>query len=349
MRSVCFQWVRLYSTGAFQTGEVDLSTHDAKASPTVATVIVTFNPDEGALARLLHALAPQVDFGVIVDNGSKNAKVVAGLADRFGLEIQNHQTNLGIAAAQNRGITRVLDRGADFVLLSDQDSVPDEGMVANLLRTYQAETTPNPFFPGAQIALPGFQSETVAPVAAVGPVPADGRGVAGEGLVYSFTTWGAKRRYIPGEGETMEVPFVLASGCLIPREALLDVGPMNEGLFIDHVDLAWCMRAGAMGYRILVSGSAHLTHALGEEKVTLPWGRQVHAQSPFRNYFMVRNTLLLQRAPFMPLAWKLGYLSYLTKYLGFYALAGLKEPARLRQLGAGVRDGLLGRTGPRPL
>lgn len=326
-----------------------MSTHKAGSAPAIATVIVTFNPDEGALAALLGALIPQVDFGVIVDNGSKNVQAIGALAEQFGLEIQTHEANLGIAAAQNRGIAEVLNRGADFVLLSDQDSVPGEGMVASLLDTYNAETTPSPFFPGSQIMLPGFQSETVAPVAAVGPVPTDGRGTEGEALVYSFTTWGAKRRYIPGEGETMEVPFVLASGCLIPRAALLRVGPMNEGLFIDHVDLAWCMRAGAMGYRILVTGNAHLTHALGEEKVALPWGRQVHAQSPFRNYFMVRNTLLLQRAQFMPLAWKLGYLSYLTKYLGFYALVGLKEPARLRQLSAGLRDGLLGRTGPRPL
>lgn len=324
-----------------------MSTHEAGANPTVAAVIVTFNPDEGALMRLLDALVPQVDFAVIVDNGSRHQAAIAEMAASFGLELLQLTGNRGIAAAQNRGIERVLRLGAKFVLLSDQDSVPAQDMVANLLRTYQAETTPNPFFPGAQIALPGFESETVTPVAAVGPVPTDGRGVVGEGLVYSFTTWGAKRRYVPGEGETMEVPFVLASGCLIPRDVLHKVGPMNEGLFIDHVDLAWCMRAGAMGYRILVSGSAHLTHALGEKKVTLPGGRQVHAQSPFRNYFMVRNTLLLQRAPFLPLAWKLGYLSYLAKYLGFYTLVGTREPERFGQLGAGIRDGLLGRTGPR--
>lgn len=324
-----------------------MSTQGTASPGAVAAVVVTFNPDGQALSRLLDALAPQVDFGVIVDNGSANAAEIVSLGREYDFELDECGKNVGIAAAQNRGITRVLEMGADFVLLSDQDSVPAPGMVGSLLRTYNAATKPNRFFPGSPVALSGFHSETVLPVAAVGPVPTDGRGSRSEALVYSFTTWGAKRRHIPGEGETMEVPFVLASGSLIPRAALTDVGPMNEGLFIDHVDLAWCMRAGAMGYRILVDGSAYLFHSLGEDKVTLPWGRQVHAQSPFRNYFMVRNTLLLQRASFMPLAWKLGYLSYLGKYLGFYALAGVREPERFRQLAAGIRDGALGRVGPR--
>ena len=122
---------------------------------------------------------------------------------------------------------------------------------------------------------------------------------------------------------------------------------MNESLFIDHVDLAWCLRAIENGFRIMVSGSAHLTHDLGEDKIVLPWGREIHAQSPERNYYMVRNTLFLEKAWFMPRAWKLGYLSYLAKYLGFYTLLGLREPARLRSLAQGLRDGLAGRGGRR--
>lgn len=376
----------------------------------VSAVIVTFNPEGDGLRELLTALRPQVASGVIVDNGSANADVVGALAEEYCLHFFACETNLGIAAAQNRGMTWALREGATHVLLSDQDSIPAPDMVGQLLECLEDESARG-------------EREGLAPVAAVGPVPTDARGTGedesfpatsegnagasgeaveearenlhwrevgansgkdgGEGherattladhqrnarkdsppqdagqrfpvspesaLVYSFTTWGAKRRTIPGPGEILEVPFVLASGCLIPREALVTVGPMNESLFIDHVDLAWCLRAVAMGYRILVCGSAHLTHALGEDKVTLPGGRQVHAQSVARNYFMVRNTLFLWRASFLPLAWKLGYLSYLTKYLAFYTVMGLGEPRRLRELGAGVRDGLLGRGGPRPL
>lgn len=320
----------------------------------VGAVIVTYCPDESALRRLLVNLAPQIDFGVIVDNGSTNSPQISGLAGEFNIDLIECGMNLGIAAAQNRGIVYLLNRGADFVLLSDQDSVPAPNMVAQLLATFQMTMSSDGLDPHAiqeggeppaSIPVPAreFRSKPGRPLAAVGPVPLDERGASEHALVYSFTKWGPKRRRVPAKGEVMEVPFVLASGCLISRSALLDVGPMNESLFIDHVDLAWCLRAWDRGYRIIVDGSALLQHSLGDDKATLAWGREVHVQSAMRNYYMVRNTLYLEAAPFMPVEWKLGYLSYLVKYLGFYVLVGASHPDRWRQLAAGLRDGLRGR------
>ncbi len=253
---------------------------------------------------------------------------VHDLAKEYDATFIGCDQNIGIAAAQNLGIERALMGDATHVLLSDQDSVPTLDMVQQLHRCLEE-----------QAALPDAR-----PIAAVGPVPLDKRGSREDALVYSFTDWGPKRRAIPAEGDVLEVPFVLASGCLIPREALLNIGPMNKGLFIDHVDLAWCLRAVDMGYRILICGDARLIHELGEETTRLPGGREIHVQSPVRAYYMVRNTLLLMRAPFMPLKWKLGYLPYLTKYLGFYALAPGRGK-RLPLMARGLRDGVTGRTG----
>ncbi len=308
----------------------------------VCAVVVTFQPETDELTTLLAALRPQVTGLVIVDNGSREPDLLHDMAAGFDSQLVLLEKNQGIARAQNLGIALALEQGFDAVLLSDQDSVPAPDMVAQLTRTLIGASKPAPFFPAAGNLLPSFTSEASKPIAAVGPVPVDERGSENSALVYSFTTWGPKRRNIPQEGEVLEVPFVLASGCLILKDALLDVGPMNESLFIDHVDLAWCLRALEKGYRILVDGSARLTHSLGEEKTVLPTGREIHVQSPMRNYYMVRNTLWLTRAPFMPVPWKLGYLPYLVKYLGFYALLSLKEPHRFKGLMRGLRDGLRG-------
>ena len=296
---------------------------------TVAAVIVTYNPDEDGLAALLDALRPQISRGVIVDNGSANSPAISRFAGQYGVDLIECGENIGIAAAQNKGIVHVLNQGATHVLLSDQDSVPAPNMVSILLETFT------------------LFADDDRPIAAVGPLPVDARGSRDEGLVYSFTKWGPRRDQIPGPHDVVEVPFVLASGCLIPRSALTDLGPMNEALFIDHVDLAWCMGAVEKGYRVLVNGGAQLAHSLGEKKCVLPGGRQVHAQSVARNYYMVRNTLFLERATFMPLAWKMGYLAYLTRYLGFYTLLGFREPQRWGALARGVRDGLAGSGGRR--
>ena len=312
----------------------------------VCAVVVTFQPDQGGLATLLEALRPQVDALVLVDNGSNQPELLHDLAANFDSQLILLEENQGIARAQNLGIALAFEQGFDAVLLSDQDSIPSAGMVAQLVRTLVGASKPDPFFPAAGNLLPSFTSEASKPIAAVGPVPVDERGSEESSLVYSFTTWGPKRRTIPQAGEVLEVPFVLASGCLIPRDALLNVGPMNESLFIDHVDLAWCLRALEKGYRILVDGFAKLTHSLGEEKTVLPTGREIHVQSPMRNYYMVRNTMWLTRAPFMPTLWKLGYLPYLAKYLGFYSLLSLKQPSRFKELCRGFEDGLRGASGP---
>ena len=311
-------------------------------APSVIAVAVTYNPDADQLTALLDALAPQVDQLLVVDNGSANQGEVRRLVLDEPAAARNVRwlgldTNLGIAAAQNRGIAWARRQAADFVLLSDQDSLPAPDMVAELLRTFH-EAAENPA--GAEAL--------AAPVAAVGPVPRDARQAGDEGaLVYSFTTWGPKRRTVPGPGEVLEVPFVLASGCLVPMSAFEAVGPLDDKLFIDHVDLAWCLRAVSRGYRVLVSGDATLYHSLGDNVARVRGRkRHVHVHSPIRNYYIMRNTLLLMRAPFLPLAWKLGYLVYMAKYLAYYTLLAPGKRERLPLLGRALSDGVRGRTGP---
>lgn len=290
----------------------------------ICAVVVTYNPDASDLGQLLLALHPQVEAIVVVDNNSDaDLRKVPEIDSATLLELPR---NLGIAAAQNRGIEWAFERGFTHVLLSDQDSLPASDMVSQLSECLEEA--------GPQIA-------------AVGPVPLDSRPEAGpEALVYSFTKWGPKRRSVPGLGQAMEVPFVLASGCLIPLEVLADVGPMNTSLFIDHVDLAWCLRAIERGYRVLVCGSAILYHSLGDDVAKIPGRRrQVHVHSPLRNYYMVRNSLFLLRASFLTTRWKLGYIAWLVKYLGYYTTLAPRHLQRLPLLAQAVGDGLCGRGG----
>lgn len=289
----------------------------------LVAVAVTYNPDLSAFRSLLVALRPQVDELVVVDNGSVEAAAVGREVAEAGANWLPLPENLGIAAAQNRGIDWARTTGATHVLLSDQDSLPEPDMVERLWECLTC------------------CDESLG---AVGPVPLDGRGDEAEALVYSFTTWGPKRRTVPGPGQVLDVPFVLASGCLIPLAVLDRVGPMNESLFIDHVDLAWCLRAIEDGYRIKVCGDAILHHSLGDEVAHIPGRkRPVHLHSAPRNYYMMRNTLFLLRASFLPRKWKLGYLLWMTKYTGYYLLA---SPGRLPIFLRALRDGLTGRGGP---
>ena len=96
----------------------------------VLAVVVTYHPQAGALQTLLEALATQVDGLLVIDNTPGSAEHVERMLGplRVGmphLRLRRNGANLGIAAAQNIGIRKALEEGFDYVLFSDQDSLPD--------------------------------------------------------------------------------------------------------------------------------------------------------------------------------------------------------------------------------
>jgi len=97
----------------------------------VDCIIVTYNPDPGLLAKVLATLAPQVRVCYIINNGAPSFGAAAGNA-----RVVNLGANYGIAYAQNRGIEMALADNAEFVLLSDQDTLYPEDFVARLLSAY---------------------------------------------------------------------------------------------------------------------------------------------------------------------------------------------------------------------
>ncbi|HEY0216254.1 MAG TPA: glycosyltransferase family 2 protein [Cellulomonas sp.] len=296
----------------------------------VVAVVVTYQPDLAATGQLLHALAPQVSRVVVVDNGSPSGSVEAlrSAVDAIGGELLALPENLGIAAAQNLGLDRARTAGARAVLLSDQDSVPAGDMVARLVEGL------------------GRARRTHGRVAAVGPVTVDERNPEAA-LLFSDHRWGPRRAEVPAEdGALVPATFLIASGCLIDADALAEVGEMNTDWFIDHIDLEWGLRARRAGYGLFGVVGARLEHALGDRVQRIPGReRDVHIHSPARNYYMARNTVLLVRSGLMPVAWRWGYLAWITKYTGFYVLAVAPRLRRARLLLRGLADGARGRTG----
>jgi rhamnosyltransferase len=302
-------------------------------SEAVAAVVVTYRPDISATATLLAALAPQVELLVVVDNGSGPdavaalAQAVAALPGRA--ELVELASNAGIAAAQNLGIAWARERGARYVLLSDQDSVPAPDMVQRLLTGLEKARTPGG-----------------APVGAVGPVTVDER-AEGTTLLFEDRRWGPRRAAVPDvDGALVPVVFLIASGCLVPMEVLDAVGPMNEAWFIDHIDLEWGLRATRAGYALYGVAGAHLGHHLGDRMTRIPGReREVHIHSPVRNYYMARNTVLLMKSGLLRQAWRWGYLFWIVKYAAFYGVFVAPRARRATLLARGFIDGVRGRAG----
>lgn len=291
----------------------------------VMAVIVTYQVQPASLQRLLCALAQQVAQVVVVDNASPGwAAPHTGLP----LQVIRLEHNLGLAAAQNLGLQAAVAAGARFVLLLDQDSLPEPGMVRTLLDTHDAAVA------------------TGCRVAAVGPVVLD-EALHSDGFVHLDR--GRYRALPPDPGQRwMVCDLLIASGTLMAVPVLQQVGPMAEALFIDKVDIEWCLRARAAGFELLGVPQARLHHRLGERRLRLWFGRwrQLPLHRPFRYYYMVRNSLLLRRMPHAHGAWRRADRRQLLSLLLYFGVLAPGRWQALRMMARGLVDGLRGRGGP---
>lgn len=290
----------------------------------VVAVAVSYQARPDELEGLLAALAGQVHAVVLVDNASPDWRE---LDTEVPLTVLRLERNLGLAAAQNRGIELALKLGAVHILLLDQDSLPLPGMVAELREVLQLA--------GAS----GLNA------AAVGPLILNA-----QGRYEGFVRFGQGRyqAHVPEPGRRwLACDLLIASGCLIDVAALARIGPMKADLFIDKVDTEWCLRAVAAGYCLLGAPQARLRHRLGERVLRVWFGRwrELAWHAPFRYYYMVRNGLLLRRLPHASPAWRAADRRQLRSLLLYFGLLAPRRWQTLRMMGRGLWDGLRGRSG----
>ncbi|HRE79883.1 MAG TPA: glycosyltransferase, partial [Opitutaceae bacterium] len=95
--------------------------------------MVTYHPDEDVTERIT-VMSAECDHIVVVDNGSAEeiGQSIARLSFVTYLPLTE---NAGIAAALNRGAAWARERGYEWMITFDQDSLPQAGMVSALLAT----------------------------------------------------------------------------------------------------------------------------------------------------------------------------------------------------------------------
>lgn len=298
--------------------------------PSVCAVIITFFPDLSNLRALVESLSQQVDSVVIVDNGSSDSMDL--FAGTLGISnkpaVISLGENLGIGYAQNVGIEFAKTAGAAYVVLFDQDSCPENNMVIKLLS-----------------AATELESSGI-PLAAVAPSYRDSDG----GKLSSFVRigyFGFSRIDCASDDRVVEADFLISSGSLIPLSTIATVGGVDASLFIDHVDTEWCLRAKSMGFKLFGVHDAVMRHSLGDRRTRfwfLRW-RTVPYHSPFRYYYMFRNSILLQRRSYMPLRWRMADAARCLRALVFFGIFSSDRVACVKMMLRGTRDGIVGVTG----
>jgi GT2 family glycosyltransferase len=87
----------------------------------------------------------------------------------------------------------------------------------------------------------------------------------------------------------IEVEAISGACMLIRRDALLDVGPLDEGYFIHCEDLDWCMRFRQRGWKIMFVPDASVVHHQGTCSKPCPifieWHKHKGMMRFYRKFF----------------------------------------------------------------
>ncbi|XBS69866.1 rhamnosyltransferase [Acerihabitans sp. KWT182] len=289
---------------------------------------MTFNPDLVLFADAVSAIGRQVHEVVIVDNGS-SAFCRAALGDIVRNSGRRHlilhAENQGIACGQNRGIALSLAWGCTHTLLLDQDSVPAADMVRQLLAVES-----------------GLVARDIK-VGAVGSTAVDRRTRTRASFVRKRGIW--IHRCYPGITEDcIETDFLISSGTLMRNNVIKNIGLMNDGYFIDHVDTEWCFRATHKGYRLFGSSKAELKHSLGDAviKIWFTRWREIPRHNPLRNYYTFRNTVRMIYHTPMSISWRFAHGCRLVMFFTFMLITGKPRRLRLKMMFLGLVHGLRG-------
>jgi rhamnosyltransferase len=297
----------------------------------VASVTVTYNPDPKILQKQLDQVSTQVGRVFLIDNGSSNAEEIKGIAKSIAhTRVILCHANLGLGHAQNLGIQACRDEGMAMVLLLDQDSVPRTSMVEALLTAFNQLTQANK------------------KVAAVGACYT-GSHTGHLSFFVQFKRFRFRKCFCDHTESDQIVPadMLISSGSLIPIPALDTIGEMDEGLFIDHIDTDWFLRAKSFGWQSYGVCDALMEHTLGEQTLRIWWGRwrYLPLHQPFRYYYIYRNSLLLYQRKYPDRLWKQTDIIRLIMTL-LFCLSLNRKWENLRMIFHGLKDGISGSTGP---
>lgn len=294
---------------------------DTGAEPRVAAVVVTHDRRD-LLVESLSAIGGQTrrpDMTIVVDNASTDG-TGALLRDRFpDVDPVGLHTNIGGAGGFAAGISRALDRGATLLWLLDDDTVPEPGALAALLRARARSAEP--------------------------PALVASRVVWTDGRDHPMNT----PRVKPGASRA-ERAAARAAGCMPVRSAsfvsvLVDAASVRERglpladyfLWNDDFEFTTRILRGRSGLHCPDSLVVHKTRTFG--------GADTDPGNRF--YYEVRNKLwLFTRSRCLGPAERVLYAgSSLRRWARTYV--GSRDRATLRRgFYSGVRDGL--RRGPRP-
>lgn len=258
----------------------------------IFAITVNYNRTDST-KRLLNSLEKieidNFDFDIIVvDNGTKEEFVVSDKNDN--VTIIRPGFNTGFSAGNNIGVKKALDRGADYILLINNDTIVDPGLVSNLLKVMESYekigiVAPKIYFEKGKEFHKGKYSKKDL-----------GHVIWFAGGMMDWENAKSTHRGVDevdyGQYDKVEkIDFATGCSMLIKREVFEKTGFFDERYFLYYEDADLCQRTIKAGFQIYYAPDAFLYHENASSSGT---GSNLH------DYFLTRNQMIfgMKYAPF---------------------------------------------------
>lgn len=279
----------------------------------VSILIVNWNTREMTCdcLRSIYEQTREIRFEVIlVDNASSD-----GSAEAIGRRypqvtlIANHE-NRGFAAANNQAMAVATGR---YVLLLNPDTIVLDGAIQKAVRF--ADDHPEAAVVGCQIWKNENEIQrTCFPFPTVGHLVLQTTGLRRLLARLHLERRGSMEAW--GRDTQRDVEVVSGVFMLVRREALEQVGGMDEDYFIYAEETDWCWRFYRAGWRLIFTPTARIIHRDGGSKSTEQVSVRMFVQ-------MQKSLLIFYRKCRGPLAWAAAKAVYIVSMTGQWIVYSL--------------------------
>lgn len=217
----------------------------------LAAIVTLYNPTDDDINNI-STYIDDVDILYVIDNTEgKDNKDRLPKNDKIKYIFNNE--NIGVASALNKGAEMALKDKYEYLLTMDQDTTFNKGVLAKLKKDIEATDM-------KKVAL--------------------------------LTPWHKTKLLAKKPKTEFDYPHdVMTSANILNLNIWKKLGGFKDWLFIDGIDIEYCLNAVANGYTILRDNSVEVEHNLGNLFYKNLLGRQFLCTNhpAIRRYYIMRN------------------------------------------------------------
>jgi GT2 family glycosyltransferase len=245
-------------------------------TPKVSIVILNWNGYDVTRECLISL--SKIDYPnyeiVLVDNGSTDGSPDKLAAEFPGVTIIRNKTNVGFTGGNNAGIQSALDKHPDYILLLNNDTVVEPHFLFELISVGESDDRIGILNPKIYYFDPPVR------IWYAGGHFSQWRGLASH--------VGVGKLDAGAYDQLREVTFITGCAFLIKTKVIHRIGLLDERFFYLWEDTDWSIRALQAGFKAFYVPSAAIWH---KESFDI----KRNAGKPFRDFYYVRNRILLAR------------------------------------------------------